>query len=266
VSSSEYWHGRMSLNTTNAHGQYDTALPEHIRVYLFAGTQHAPSSTPTRGVCQQFPNPHSYRAGLRALLVALEDWITAGTPPPPSQYPLLRDGTLVPPDQESLGWPAIPGVPYTGKVNRLALLDFGPGYTPRDESGVLLEPPTGVARRHYRVLVPRVDADGNEKAGIRSTTVRVPLGTYTGWNLRRMGFAENELCGLQGMFIPFKTTRAEREAAGDPRLSLEERYGDHDGYVSAVRTAASALVAQGFLLPEDAAHLMAEAESSDVLR
>ena len=114
--------------------------------------------------------------------------------------------------------------------------------------------------------MPRVAADGNGVDGVRSASLQAALGTYTGWNLRRAGHAEDELCGLQGSFIPFATTRAEREKTGDPRLSLEERYRDHAGYVAAVKTATNDLAAKGFLLPEDAARLVTEAEKSDVLR
>jgi hypothetical protein len=266
VSSTEYWQGRMSLNTTDALGRQDTTVPDHVRIYLFSSTQHSPATVSPPGLCQQRNNPNAYHDSLRALLVALERWVIAGTPPPPSHYPLIRDGTLVPPDQESIGWPNLPGVKYTGGVNTLTLIHFGPDFHPRDESGIIAEPATTVPGRDYRLLVPRVDADGNEIAGIRSTTLWAPLGTYTGWNLRQVGFAKDELCRLLGMFIPFRKTRAERLAAGDPRLSLEERYGDHAGYVAAVRAAAGALVSQGFLLPEDAARLVSEAEASDVLR
>ena len=113
---------------------------------------------------------------------------------------------------------------------------------------------------------PRVDADGNEVAGLRSVGLEAPLGTHTGWNLRRAGFAEDEECGLTGSFIPFAATRAQREASGDPRLSLEERYGDHAGYVAAVRTAADRLVAARLLLQADADLLVAQADASSVLR
>jgi hypothetical protein len=111
-----------------------------------------------------------------------------------------------------------------------------------------------------------VNADGNEVDGVRSLTQQAPLGTYAGWNLRRAGYAENELCSLQGSFIPFSKTKAERQAAGDPRASLEERYGSHDKYVETVKKAAQQLQKEGFLLPEDARWLIDQAARSDVLR
>ncbi len=96
-------------------------------------------------------------------------------------------------------------------------------------------------------LVVRVDADGNEVAGIRSPLLMAPLGTYTGWNVTTSGVYKGQLCiggSPIGGFIPFAKTKAERVASGDPRLSLEERYTDHDGYVRAVKTAADTLVAR----------------------
>ncbi|MBI4470450.1 MAG: hypothetical protein HY650_14125 [Acidobacteria bacterium] len=152
-------------------------------------------------------------------------------------------------------------------MNELSVLDFGAQFNNRDLSGIITEHPAKIVDGpRYVHLVPKVDADGNEIAGVRTTTIQVPLGTHGAWNLRRAGFAEDELCGLNGSFIAFARTRAERLANGDPRLSLEERYGTHDGYVAAVRADADKLVMQGFLLPEDAQRLIQEAEASNVLR
>jgi hypothetical protein len=128
------------------------------------------------------------------------------------------------------------------------------------------QPPKVIPIDGYPPLVPKVDADGNDRAGVRPTALQAPLGTHTGWNLRGAGFGENELCSLSGSFIPFARTKAERLASNDPRLSLEERYGTHDGYVEAVRKAAESLKAERFLLEEDAARLVIEAQESPVLR
>ena len=114
----------------------------------------------------------------------------------------------------------------------------------------------------YPVFVPRVDQDGNETGGIRAADLVAPLGTHAGWNLRAPGFIEDALCGNSGTFIPFAATAAERLASGDPRLSLEERYGTHEAYVLAVATAAQELVAERFLLPEDAERLVRLAEAA----
>jgi hypothetical protein len=165
-----------------------------------------------------------------------------------------------------MGFPVIPGVPLPdGMLNSLLDYDFGQDLSYDDLSGRLSVLPP-VVKQVIPSLVPRVDADGNEVGGIPSVQRQAPLGTYLGWNVTRGGFARGRLCGFTGGFVPFAKTRAERVAAGDPRPSLEERYGTHEAYVAAVRAAAASLVAERFLLPEDAARLVTEAEASDVLR
>ena len=116
----------------------------------------------------------------------------------------------------------------------------------------------------YGNLVAQVDADGNDLGGIRNVFVEVPIGTYTGWNLFNRSFFEDGFCTLQGSFIPFARTKAERLAAGDARLSLEERYPGKDAYVAAIRQAADALVGKRYLLPDDAAQLVAQAEREGI--
>ncbi|SFB89062.1 alpha/beta hydrolase domain-containing protein [Spirosoma endophyticum] len=265
LTSTEYRQSRASLTTTDSYGKKDLIIPDNVRIYLFAGTQHSPFSAvdPVTGFTTDH-NPVQY--GLRALLIALEQWVMAGKQPPASAYPTISAKTLVAPAQKSSGWPAIPGVPYNGRVNQVSVLDFGPGYQQKYLSGILQEPPNVVKENAYTVLIPKVDQDGNEMAGIRNTTIRVPLGTYTGWSLRRAGYGEGDLASLNGMFIPFKKTKAERITAGDPRLSLEERYGTHDAYVVAVQKAANDLVKEGFMLPEDAQAEVDQAAKSDVLK
>ena len=115
------------------------------------------------------------------------------------------------------------------------------------------------------ILVPKVNADGNEELGVPSANLQAPLGTYLGWNVYAGGYNKGTNCGYQGGFIPFATTKAQRMAAKDPRPSLEERYGDHAGFVAKVKAAADKLVAQRYLLPEDAAKIVAEAQASKVL-
>jgi hypothetical protein len=266
VSSTEYWQGRMSLDTTDVHGRFDLHQPGDVRLFHFAGTQHVPAAVAATGICQQLSNPNLYQQGLRALLVALRGWVVDGTDPPESRIPTLRSGTLVETGQRAIGWPDIPGVTYSGIVDGLRLLDYGRGFDVDRESGIVEEPPRTAGRAAYRVLVPRVNSDGNEVAGLRGVGLEVPLGTYAGWNLRRAGFAEGEECGLTGSFVPFARTRADRTASGDPRPSLEERYGDHAGYVAAVRAAAARLVAARLLLQADADALIAQADASSVLR
>ncbi len=253
LSTAEYWHLQASPTHTDAPGRADIVLPPEVRVYLFASTQHGPRGG--TGGCVYPLNPNPYADTLRALTVALEAWVVDGVEPPASRVPRVDDGTLV--ASGHLAWPPIPGVTYTGLVNTMPLLDFGPGYRPDDESGIVREPPVRPGR-DYGILVPQVDQDGNDLAGIRSTTIQAPVGTYTGWNYLDSGDA----CILSGAFFPFATTRAEREEAGDPRSSLEERYGDQAGYVAAVRAASAGLVAERVLLPEDAERLVAEAETT----
>jgi hypothetical protein len=266
LSSSEYRQIRASLPTTDSYGKKDLVIPDNVRIYLFAGTQHSPGSMldPATGF---MTNPNQNQPNLWALLIALEQWVLHDKLPPASMYPTITAKTLVRPDQKSVGWPSIPGVVYNGQFNNVPLLDFGPAYDSHHITGIVLhEPPKVIRENVYTVLVPKVDPDGNELGGIRNTTLRVPLGTYTGWSLRRAGYGEGDLASLNGMFIPFKKTRAERLAANDPRLSLEERYGTHDAYVAAVRKAANELVREGLLLAEDAQHEIQKAESSSVLK
>ena len=219
-------------------------------------------------MCQQRPNYKPYQPALRALLPQLLAWAQRGEPPPVSRYPRIADGTLVPPDQVSTGFPHIPGVTYNGVVMEVPNFDRGASFDSARESGAIsvLPPQPQRVATQYVVLVPKVNSDGNEIDGIQSVTLQAPLGTYTGWNLRGAGFSEGDLCFLNGSFIPFAATRAERQGSGDPRPSLQERYHDHAGYVVAVRAAAARVQAQGFLLPQDAHAAIAAAQASAVLR
>jgi alpha/beta hydrolase family protein len=284
MSSHEFWQYRHSLDQTDPLGTRDLDLPENVRMYLMSSTQHAtpltppPGRLPDRRNCRWPANPAPHLETVRALWVALDRWVNDDVRPPPSRIPRLREGTLVEPDPATFGFPNIPATTYVpnypteavdfnGVHNGLTLLDYGPEFDAANESGnITLNPPAVVAGRDYAVLVPAVDSDGNDVAGVRSTTIQAPLGTYTGWNRRRPGFAADELCFVIGHYIPFARSQAERKLAGDPRPSLEERYTDHDGYVAAVRTAAERLVAERLLLPWDAHRLIQEAEESDILR
>ena len=141
---------------------------------------------------------------------------------------------------------------YNGRLNHLFVNDYSE------------QPARHVPGTEYPVLVPRVDADGNEVAGVRSAQLQAPLGTYAGWNLRAAGYMEDEPCYLNDSYVPFARTAAERQAVGDPRPSLEERYGDQAGYAEAIAAATRRLVAEGFLLPEDAERTIAAARAQDV--
>jgi hypothetical protein len=199
-------------------------------------------------------------------MVALVEWVVKGTDPPPSQYPRLDRGELAAPTQAALHSPVIPGVPLPdGIINPLYDYDFGPEFNYRDLSGAIsMQPP--VIRQILPSLVPKVDVDGNETAGVPSVLHQAPLGTYLGWNVTAEGFFKGAGCGLSGGYVPFAKTKAERLANGDPRPSLEERYGTHERYVATVRTAAARMVRDRFLLQDDADRLIAQAEASDVLR
>src|SRR5260370_12398099 len=200
---------------------------------------------------------------MRALWVGLDRWVNDHVRPSASRVPRIRESTLVAADPAPFGFPDIPATTYVpnfpteavhfnGLHNALTLLDYGPEFDAENESGnVTLNPPRIVTGRDYGVLLPAVDSDGNDVGGVRSTEIQAPAGTYTGWSRRRPGFAADEQCGLTGIYIPFARSPSDREGAGDSRLSLEERYADHDGYVPAVRSPAQRLVSARPPLPDD---------------
>jgi hypothetical protein len=198
-----------------------------VRIYVIASAQHnSPfGSEPEKDDTQQLLNPLPAGDVLRALMVAMDQWVAQGIPPPPSQFPLARVRTLVPPDRRSTGFPKIPGVPYRGLHNRQLFLDYGARI---NHGRIDVHPPAPIGNGAYTILVPKTDADGNDIAGIRLPAIQAPLGTYTGWNLQRRGLAANELSGLLGAYIPFARTKAARKKSRDPRFSLQERYRDKD--------------------------------------
>ena len=273
----EMWEGRQSLGLTDPLGLHDVADPAGVRTFIMASTQHAPAGlplpvSPPFGLCQQQPNPNPQLWTMRALLTALTAWVRDGLEPPPSVVPRVADATLVAPDQVRL--PAIPANSYGGTprpavsdrrlYDTLHRLDFGPDYRAGESSGVIAVEPPKVGTASYGVLAPQVDADGNDLAGIRSVFQQAPVGTYLGWNLFRAGWLEGGMCNLSGSFIPFAATEAERRVTGDPRLSMAERYPTEVAYVAAFKAAAERLVTARFLLPDDAATLVARAERDGV--
>jgi len=201
---------------------------------------------------------------LRDLLLRLTQWVTVGRLPPPSRYSTIRAGTLVEPSD--VAFPSLPGVNYNlaGVFNPRELYFREFLFNAIDESGILGEPPLPVWT--YNVRLPQVDVDGNDLDGVRSSTLQAPLATYTSWNTRAPGYSEGDACDLTGSTIPFPATQAARLASGDPRLSVQERYGDHDGYVTAVQAATDRLIQDGFLLPDDAATVVQQAQDSAVLK
>jgi Alpha/beta hydrolase domain len=273
----EVWEGRQSLGLTDPLGQYDVPDLPNVRTFIMASTQHGAASLPLSthapfGNCQQQPNPNPQLWTMRALLTALTAWVRDEMAPPDGATPRISEGALVAPDR--VRFPEIPANAYGGVERPATLplrtydtlhpLDFGPLYRPEDSSGILTREPPLVRSGSYGVLEMQVDGDGNDIGGIRSVFLQAPIGTYTGWNLGRKDRFENGLCNLQGSFIPFAPTRAERLAVGDVRLSIEERYPTRDAYVAAFERGAADLVAKRYLLPEDAKMLVERAREEGI--
>lgn len=257
-SASEYWQRRGSLVHTDTHGE-DLPQPDGVRLYLWASSDHfgRPGDDPATAGPYRYPENVVATAMLaRALLDALDRWASDGTEPPASRVPRRADGTLVGADEWRAQFPAIPGVVLPTGPNPLPLLDFGP----QAEAGVFTrEPPAVRAASAYPVRVPAVDADGNEVAGVRAPPVAAPLGTYTGWNLRRPGFGDGAMYEFTGSYLPFADSPEERAVTGDPRPAVLERYRDADDYARAIEAAARALVDAGLMLEEDVARAVAAA-------
>ncbi|MCE2462331.1 MAG: hypothetical protein J4F46_00210 [Dehalococcoidia bacterium] len=256
-SSAEYWRGDASLIHTDVEGARDVDPSELVRIYHYAGTQHASGNFPlvdtnprdgSRG--QHRFNSVDYAPLLRAALVRLDRWVTSGEAPPPSRFPRLDEGTAAPPSRTAATFKSFAGVSFPAHMSYMSRLDFGAG----PEAGIAAALPPLVGK-DYPALVSAVDEDGNELGGIRLPDVSVPLATHTGWNLRHpdMGGSDQLLDagGLVGSTLPFPATRTDRETTGDPRLSIEERYISRDDYLDRVRRAAQALVDEGYLLAED---------------
>jgi hypothetical protein len=238
-SDTELWQNRDSLAVTDTSGQ-PLALPENVRVYMMSGLAHnAAPNWNTRGNCQQLQNAMNYGPYARALLVALDRWVTEGVVPPPTTFPNLKSHTLLPLAKVQASYPAIPGAPFSPLFNQLQVIDQKS--MPPEASGPA-----------YPLFFPPVDVDGNPQGGIILPEIAVPIATFSGRNVRAEGFSAGELCGLSGSYIPFAATKQERLANGDPRLSLEERYKSAQDYSDKRKHAVDALVQQGFVLPEDA--------------
>ncbi|GGJ16946.1 alpha/beta hydrolase domain-containing protein [Neoroseomonas lacus] len=247
----EFWGARASLLVTDTRGNH-IDLPPEVRAYAMAGHPHfalASAVAAPLDRCALPVNPLHAGAPMRALLVAMEAWMREGVEPPATRFPMRSQGTLV---------------PAAGLYAGIAALGYRGAYGPAQlvDNGVV--PP--VVRGEYAVLVPRVDADGNAIAGVRSVALEVPRATYTGWNPRAEGFAPGALCYNTGAVLPFAVTRVERESARDPRLSIEERYAAQDDYVAAVRTAAGRLVAERLMLAEDVDAIVASARADTLAR
>jgi len=274
----QFWEGRQSLGLTDPLGREELREPADLRSYLMASTQHAPATLPLAttappGACVQQANPAPYTWVMRALLADLMAWVGDNTAPPASVVPHILDGTLVAPDQvhfpiiptTTYGGVERPAVRYLGVTNPLHVLDYGRDFKPGDSGGVITVEPPRQSAASYAVLVPQVDEDGIDTAGIRSVYEMAPVGTTTGWNLFRPGLFDGDgLCSQQGGFIPFAPTMAERRRAGDARLSVEERYSTPFAYALAMKRSADILVRRRFMLQEDADRVAEEAERGGI--
>jgi len=270
----EMWYTRGGVGiagTAGTRGHKDIKLPKNVRRYYHAGTAHggggggfAREQTPgTTFMLASNPNPETETR--RALIVARDEWVTKGRKPPKSMYPSLNDRTLVDANAEAMNWPDIPGAPTPDDVmNHVLDYDWGSQFRYNDMAGV----ESNVVPRIKQVIptpVSKLDHDGNEIGGVRSVLLRAPLGTYTAWNPVASGPLKGNEGNLAAGYIAFAQTRAERLTAGDPRLSVEERYGSQEGYNCVVRNAAARLVKDRLLLAEDADRLIAQAAASNVL-
>jgi len=259
LTNSEYFNRAGSLVHMDPTGTRDAELPPNTRIYTIASAPHGPGPFPpasNRGggmIGRAALNPLNYSPATRALFRALDRWVVDDVAPPPSAYPRIADGTLTSPDRA--GWPAIPGFQLPQQPLRAFHLNFGPDWS---KGIVSVEPPE--IGKPFASRVPAVDADGNVRAGIRLPDIAVPLATQAGWNYRDASIgAPDRLAGEIGSYIPFARTRAGRERASDPRLSIDERYRNRDEYVGRFAAATLELVAKGYVLSEDVADLLKHA-------
>jgi hypothetical protein len=280
--SAEVWGLQLSPSFVGTSADKDIPIPANVRRYYIPSTQHGggvggfsvvpppapacPGANFGRGILAANPVPHAET--FNALRVHFRNWVMKDTPPPASVWPTLAAGYLMDPTKEALGFPTIPGLPGgapSGLINPVRDYDWGPGFNSVDGSGVPSKIPP-VVKQVIKMKAVRVDSDGNELGGVPVVLREAPLGTYLGWNIVSDGFFKGQICNYAGGMVPFATTRAARMASGDPRLSLEERYTNHDGYVEAVKRAAAKAVNAGFLLQPDADALVAQAAASNVLK
>ena len=248
----EYWGRAAALVHTQPDGQADVAGPPDSRIYFLAGLQHFPRSLPiVRGGARYESNPTDQRPIQRALLQAIHAWVRDNVAPPPSVVPRVIKGELT--DLSGLRFPHIPGVSPPRHPRLARVLDFGPEFAKLGYATV--EPPKVLGA--YPLLVPQVDTDGIDLGGIRLPEVAVPLGTFTGWNLRApITGAPEQMASMVGSLFPFPHNKAERERTHDPRTSIEERYADRADYMRRVASVVNSLIAQRFLLERDRAHVL----------
>ncbi len=250
----EYWGRCAALIHTTADGKRDVLISDRVRIYHYTGLQHFSGPfPPAKGagdlLGQQPQSPLPVKYFWRAMILNMDQWVR-GTLAPPSRYPRIADGTLIP--LASYKFPKIPGVVRAREANQAWRLDFGPQWR---EGIISIEPPNVGAP--FPVLVPQVDADGNERAGIRLPELAAPLATYAPWNLRDPSIgAPGQRVSFQASYLPFPKTAAERKRTRDPRQSIAERYRDRDDYMKKYTAALDQLIRERYLLPEDRAALL----------
>jgi alpha/beta hydrolase family protein len=251
----EYWGRVAALIHVSADGKRDMDVSEKVRIYHFTGLQHysgpfppAKGEADTLGQLPQSPLPVKYF--WRSMIANMDAWVRNGTAPPASSYPKIADGTLVP--FSEFAFPSIPRVNCPREANAAYHMDYGPRFA----QGIFeTQPPKAGAQ--FPVLVPAVDEDGNERAGVRLPEIAVPLATYTGWSLRDPSIgAPEQRCAFVGSYVPFARTAEERKKSGDPRKSLAERYGSREDYLSRFTKALDELVAAHWILAEDRAAML----------
>ncbi len=244
----EFWQARASLVVSDGLGN-PVPIPQNVRLYTMGSTQHSAPPTASAGVCQTLNNPAKQFPTYRALFDGLVAWTARNEIPPASNFPTHGNGGLAAASREAVGFPDLTGMglSFPSVINTLNVISYTSGL------------PVVSAQRTYAISVPRVDADGHDLVGINQPDVAVPLATHSGWNVRRAGFAPGQLCGLNGIMVPFAANAAERNAKRDPRPSIAERYPTRADYVAKVKTAGDALVRNRYLLAEDAARYVTEA-------
>jgi hypothetical protein len=256
----EYWGRCAALIHTSPDGKLDAEISPDVRIYHFTGLQHFSGPFPPQKgtgdlLGQQPQSPLQVKFFWRAMITNMDAWVRNGTEPPPSSYPHIKDGTLVPFD--SYAFPAIPGVNRPHEASEAHRLDFGRDW----QKGILTRQPpiVGVA---YPVLVPQVDADGNERDGVRLPEFAAPLATYAPWNLRDPSIgAPDQRVSFEASWIPFPKTAADRQRTGDPRKSVEERYKSREDYLARYTAALDELIKQRWILPEDRAAVLERGEA-----